>query len=232
MAERHHPTLAEIADDLRGGRLRQELRGSWAIAVLYRAPSLPLVWLCARAGLAPMAVTLLGMALALALPALAWALPLPAAPWVVALGGALFQVLDCVDGTLARVTGRSSTRGADMDFFVDMLQWVTLYLAIGLLADRVLGGGWGWTALAGGAASGRLLARMVRDRVEQRMPAPAAPPAPLAPGDWPVVIVAGVSGLLPFLALTGSWLGVSVAALGVYALLDIVDALRPVMRGA
>lgn len=220
--------MARIADDLRGGRLRREFRSSWAIALLYRVPSLPLVWLCARAGVPPMAVTVAGLFLALALPVFAVVLPLAVAVWAVALGGCLFQILDCVDGTLARVTGRTSARGADVDFIVDMLQWATLYFAIGLLADRTLGGGWAWTAVAGAAASGRLLARLIRD-VAAGSAAPADVQAPLRVRDWPAIIVAGISGLLPFLALTGPWLGVSVMLLLVYSVLDMAEGFLPLL---
>ncbi len=215
--------LRVIADDLRGGRLRSEFRTSWAIALLYRAPSLPLVWLATRLGIGPTAVTLLALALALTMPLQALVLPLSVAVWGVAASGMVFQVLDCVDGTLARVTGRTSRRGGDLDFLVDMAQWGLLYLAIGILADRWLGAGWSWTALAAGAAWLRLLARLVRDTLAA---APdAGPPHPGGLTQIPVVFVAGLSGLIPFLALTGSFLWLSVWFLLVYALLDLGDAL-------
>jgi phosphatidylglycerophosphate synthase len=48
----------------------------------------------------------------------------------------IFCVLDCVDGDLARVTGRASRRGAYADFLTDIVYRVALYASIGLLVDR------------------------------------------------------------------------------------------------
>lgn len=223
------PSFSRVAADLSGERYRAEWRSSWAIALLYRAPALPLVWLLARTPVTPLAVTLAALALALALPVLAWGLPLGWAGAAVAAGGALFQVLDCADGTLARVTQRSSARGGEADFLVDMAQWGLLYIAIGLLADRTLSGEavGGWTALAATAAWGRLLARVISDRLKGFG---GGESAPLRPADYPAAFVAGLSGLIPFLALAGPWLGWAVAALALYSLLDLGDALSPALR--
>jgi len=222
------PTLTEIANDLRGLRFRNELRTSWAIAVLYRLPSLPLVWLSARLGLSPGAVTLAALGLALSLPMFAVGLPIQGAVWAVALGGALFQVLDCVDGTLARITQATSRRGGDLDFLVDMAQWGLLYGAIGMLADRTLGTGWSWTAVAMVAAWLRLYARTVRDRLDQRDEQSA--PGPLRPAQLPATFVTGLSGLIPFLALSGGALWLAVTFLLLYSVLDTAEGLLPLFR--
>lgn len=228
----HWVTFRRIAADLRAPWYREEWRSGWAVALLYRVPSLPLVWLFARAGWSPLAVSGLALLVALSLPALALFLPLSAAPWAVLVAGILFQILDCADGILARVTGRASPRGGDVDFLVDMVQWGLLYLSLGILADRIIGGGaaigWGWTALALLAAWGRLLARVIRDRLEG---AGSDVPAPLRPVDWIPAFVAGLSGLIPILALAGSWLGIGIAALLVYSALDIADGLTPLVAG-
>ncbi len=219
-------TMARIADDACGARLWDEMRSSWAIALFARAPSVPLTWICARAGLAPMQVTGLGFALALSLPLYAALLPLTLAVWAVALGGWLFQVLDCVDGTLARLGRQTSKRGADADFLVDMTQWGLLYLSIGLLADRTLDSGLFWTTVACAAAWGRLLARVIRDRLATPTPV-ISTPAPLRLMEYPAAILAGISGLIAFFALLGPWIGVGVAFLALYSLLDIIEAALP-----
>jgi len=175
-----------------------------------------------------MTVTLAGLALALSMPAQALVLPLGLAVWAVAISGLVFQVLDCVDGTLARLRGVTSRRGGDADFLVDMAQWGLLYLAIGLLADRTLDADWQWTALAGMAAWGRLMARVIRDRLPD---VPGGETAALRLADYPVAFLAGISGLIPFLALSGSWLGIAVLALLIYSLLDIIEAALPLTRG-
>lgn len=210
--------------DLHSSACRDEARTSWAIFVLYRRPALPLAWGAARLGLRPMAITGAALVLALSLPIQALFWPLGWAVWAVVLGGALYQILDCTDGTLARVTGQSSQAGADMDFLVDMTQWAMLYTAIGILADRTLDTGGVWTALALGAAWLRLMARVIRDRV-----APPEPPQPefsaeTAP-DRIARFIGGLSGLLPFLGLFGSGLGVAVWILVAYALMDLADTL-------
>lgn len=210
--------------DLHSANAAEEWRGSWAIAALYRRPGILVAFAASRLGLSPLQITCLGLALALTLPLQAALLPLGVAAWAVALSGALFQVLDCADGALARTTGQSSTRGGDVDFLVDMAQWGLLYAAIGLLADRMLEPGLAWTALAVAAAWARLLARVIRDRLS----APSdAPPTPIKTKDLPVVIVSGLSGLLPFLALSGGALPWAVGFLMLYALLDVGDALAP-----
>lgn len=219
--------MAEIAQDACGARFQQEMRTSWSTALLGRCPSVPVTWLCLRAGLAPMTVTLAGLGLALTMPIQALVLPLSGAVWAVAISGILFQVLDCVDGSLARLTQTSSGRGGDVDFLVDMAQWGLLYMSIGILADRVLNEFWFWTASAGLAAWGRLLARVIRDRLSR---ATGERPRPLRMADYPGAFVAGLSGLIPFAALSGPWLGVTVTALLIYALADIVEAALPLTR--
>ncbi|MDF0594743.1 CDP-alcohol phosphatidyltransferase family protein [Psychromarinibacter halotolerans] len=226
MTAQEKPSFGRIAADLRQPWFREELRTAWSIALLYRVPSLPVVWIFARLGLSPVGVSFLALAVALAMPLLAWGLPLAHAPWAVALAGALFQVLDCADGTLARVTGRTSKTGGDLDFLVDMTQWGLLYLAIGLLADRVLGAD-GWATLAAMAGWVRLLARVIRDRLQG--PEDGVP-GPLTPADWLPMLIGGISGLIPILALTGDYLGWAVWALMIYSLLDVAEGLLPLAR--
>lgn len=222
MAGHQNITMGKVATDLKGDWFQADLRTSWAITVLYRWPSVPLVWLLIRMGFRPMAVSLLGLGLALSMPAQAMLFPPGVAGVTVALSGMVFQVLDCADGTLARLTGLTGKRGADADCLIDIAQWGLLYLAIGLLADTALGEGWLWTALAGVSAWARLLARAIRDRL---VAGDDTPPGPLRPAQYPYVIVVGLSGLIPFLAMSGSWLGVSVCALLIYSLSDIAEAL-------
>ena len=62
------------------------------------------------------------------------------------------------------------------------------------------------------------------------MTASPRPMLPLRPGDYPAAFIDGMSGLIPFLALSGPWLGVAVCALVVYSLIDIGDALWPLVK--
>src|ERR1700750_910950 len=133
MNRRFH-SVSEVAAAYRP-RFANELRTEWAIAVLYRPVSLLVTPLFAALGASPTAVTLLGLAIALVLPFAAAAGGAQAWASVGALAIA-FCVLDCVDGDLARVTGRSSRRGAYLDFVVDLAYRTGLYSAIGVVADR------------------------------------------------------------------------------------------------
>ena len=228
MAEPQPVSFKAILQDLRGPHVREEFRTSWAIALLYRMTSPPFVWLLLRAGFGPMGVTALGFALALSMPAQAYFLPLEVAGWVLFASGALFQILDCADGMMARITGRTSLLGADLDYLSDMVQHGLFYTSLGLLADRTLGTGFGWTALALTAAFLRLLARLVREQVSRRVE--KAAPGPVRIVDLPVIFVEGLTGLIPFMALAGASLGIMVVALVVYSLLDIGDAFMPMTK--
>lgn len=214
--------MREIIAEFRENKLDEELRGNWVMVLLHRGPSFPLIWIFSRIGVPAMAVSLLAGALALALPLLAWLPPVSAAGWLVFAGGMVFQILDCADGALARLTGTGSRLGAKMDFLIDMAQWGLLYAAIGILADRQFGD-WSWTALALAAAWIRLYVRLVRDELQHGSPSEKNRPFQL--GEIPVASIAGLSGAIPFLALFGSWLDVAVWMLVAYALLDLADTL-------
>ena len=67
-------------------------------------------------------------------------------PLSAALGMALhlgWHVIDGADGDLARMTGRTSPRGEMIDGLCDYLSHIVLYLLLGALMARELGG-WAW----------------------------------------------------------------------------------------
>jgi len=68
----------------------------------------------------------------------------------------------------------------------------------------------------------------VRDRLDQ--PTDDDRPAQLTPAQLPGAFVAGLSGLVPFLALTGGGLGWAVSALLIYSVLDLVEGLLPLLH--
>lgn len=224
------PGLGAFVGEYKANKLAEELRGNWANVVFHRAPAFLLAWMLARIGVSPLGATLLSLPVALALPILALALPLKAAVVWVFIAGFLFQVLDCADGSLARVTGRVTYLGGRIDFLVDMAQWGLLYLSIGMLADRTLESEGFWTALAAAAAWLRLYARTVRDAFEDSTGAdtenPAAPA--LSPSALAIAFVSGLSGLVPFLAFAASipsLASYAVCFLIVYSVLDVGDSL-------
>jgi phosphatidylglycerophosphate synthase len=128
------PSVAEVVAAYRP-KFAHELRTEWAIALVYRPFSFLLTPLFAACGAAPTAVTMLGLACALLLPWLATSGG--ASAWVcVGALGVVFCILDCVDGDLARVTGRTSRLGAYADFITDIVYRIALYASIGLIVDR------------------------------------------------------------------------------------------------
>lgn len=218
-------SFRDIIGDLNNPKVKQERRTDWAIALLYRAPSTVFTWAFLRMGLGPLAVSVLGLILSLVMPAMALWFPLWMAVWMICLSGVLFQILDCCDGTIARITGRTSILGADLDYFFGMTHYLCLYPSIGLLADRTFDTGLYWTVIATVAAAVRLLARLIRDQVALRK-APGEP-GPVKFSNLPIAFLAGLSGLIPFVALVGPLLGVGVIALLVYSVLDVIDGASP-----
>src|SRR5687768_9180226 len=131
---RRFPTIGDVAAAYRP-KFAHEVRTEWAIALVYRPVSFLLTPLFAALGASPSAVTLLGLVIALSLPFAAASGGADA--WLIVGGlGVAFCILDCVDGDLARVTGRTSKLGAYLDFIVDLVYRAGLYSAIGIAADR------------------------------------------------------------------------------------------------
>src|SRR5207237_5175104 len=85
-----------------------------------------------RVGVSASAVTFLGLLVSLVMPFVAERGGQHAyvAVAAMALGN---HVLDCLDGNIARTTGRSSGTGALLDGFCDLLFWTLYFASIGLL---------------------------------------------------------------------------------------------------
>lgn len=197
-------------------RFRNELRTEWAAALLYRPVSLLLTPLLAACRVPPLAVTLVGAACAAALPLLAF---LGWGATAVGLLGVAFCILDCMDGDLARATGRVSAAGAYADFVVDLVYRVALYAALGYLwaAHAGLAAGLGCAALALGARACRLYA-----------PAPQndAPPGVV------FSFLSGIDHLLPLAVIVAGALdalGALLAYLALYSLGDFIHTQRSVL---
>jgi phosphatidylglycerophosphate synthase len=132
---RRLPGIADVAAAY-APKFAHEVRTEWAIALVYRPFSFVLTPLFVALGASPSGVTLLGFACALTLP---WfATHAGEAAWIyVGVLGVVFCILDCVDGDVARVTGRVSRLGAYADFITDVVYRIALYSSIGLVLDRV-----------------------------------------------------------------------------------------------
>lgn len=66
------------------------------------------------------------------------------------IGIELSYILDCVDGQLARVTGRSSEVGGELDFMMDELKAYALIVALGLRGTFLEGN---WLGLPSGSSA-------------------------------------------------------------------------------
>jgi len=186
-------------------KFAHELRTEWAVALVYRPVSFVLTPLFAACGASPGMITLLGLACALSLPWIALAGGPGAWVWVGALG-LVFCVLDCVDGDLARTTGRASRWGAYGDFTSDTLYRIALYASIGVLADaaadgdaaRVLGVAGERAGLAVGllcallAISARACRLFIEANAQERVT-----PSGAAPANAVVSFLSGIDHLLP-----------------------------------
>ena len=195
-------------------RFRHELRTEWAAALLYRPVSLLLTPLFAACRVPPLAVTLAGAACALALPLLAIAGRGSTAIGVAAIA---FCIFDCMDGDLARSTGRVSAAGAYADFVVDLVYRAAFYAAIGFL----------WSAYAGLALGlACALVAIVARACRLYLPAETGQPG-LA-----FSVVSGLDHLLPVaLVVLGALdaLGALLAYLVVYSLGDFILTQRSVL---
>jgi len=217
---RRVPSLAEVWASYRP-KMPEELRGEWACALFYRPPSILLTPLFAACGFSPNAVTLLGLVCAAFLP---WCAAYGGEDAVLLVGalGVAFCVLDCIDGNLARVSGRLSHLGAKLDGATDILYRILLYAALGLLAG----------ALAAGLACALLaiLARACRVYAEKSAPptAPAAA-APLSWGGYAFAFLSGLDHLLPLAILLpfgAGWPAWLLAWVALYSSGDLLLSLR------
>ena len=204
-------------------RFRHELLTDWASALMYRPLSILLTPLFLP--LPPTVITLAGLLVALTLPLLA----VNGTGMAVAAMATVFCVLDCVDGNVARVSGRVSRGGAYTDFVCDLLYRATFYLAIGLLAEPVPGAMGTATLIGLGAALLAILARACRLYADAAVgePGEIADSVRLSNGQKLFAFLSGLDRLAPLLlaAAVGSghtrWL---LAWLFAYSLGDFLTA--------
>jgi hypothetical protein len=223
------PGVAALFRAYAAGKASEEWHGEWGAALLYRPPAILVAPLLLRLGVPATAVTLFSLLLALCLPVVAW-------NWgALAVGGVgvLIGILDCVDGTIARATGTASRRGHYLDFVTGVLFRISLYAAIGLVADVETPGGWNLPLMlvAGLLAVTARLCRLNAERM-----APAAPREGGAPRGLPDLAFSVLSGIDPLtplfvilLSLTGG-MGWLVLWLTFYSTLDFLHAQVEALR--
>jgi hypothetical protein len=116
-----------IAEIYRRSLKPQDLRfNNWVC----RPPAAVLVYLLRPTPVTPNQVTFFSLFVHLCGCAALLSCREPAGLWAAAFIGYLAFVLDCVDGQLARITGKTSTVGSYLDFLVDELKAFTLIAAV------------------------------------------------------------------------------------------------------
>jgi hypothetical protein len=182
-------TAADVAASLPVWKLAED---PWPVSHIYRPLSIRLCPLIHGLGFSPSGITVLGLALTLLLP-LSLLGPYGEPPgWgvisaalLLALGMAVIEVLDCVDGDLARATGRSSAAGACIDSVADVFFRALAVSVLGALIarsfpDALWGQGQHGVSLGLGAASCILLAKLIGNRVELAIEQPPGGDSPEA----------------------------------------------------
>lgn len=133
------PSVQDVRDSFSGERRERELRTNLLGFVTYRQLSFYATPLFLAASIHPTVITLATIPLCLAMPAAAWAGGPHAYLWVAALS-LVYHLFDYVDGNVARMTGKTSQLGRYLDSLIGGVYWLSVYAALGLLADREAGG--------------------------------------------------------------------------------------------
>ena len=110
---------------------------------LARPLAAPLVYLLAKTRLTPNLVTFISTLIMLIALILFVSVSGPLGVAMGIIGIELSYIFDCVDGQLARVTGRSSEVGGDLDFMMDELKAYLLLVALGF-RGTFIDEGLGW----------------------------------------------------------------------------------------
>jgi phosphatidylglycerophosphate synthase len=190
----------------------EELSGELPALLLFRPLSFLVTPLFLRAGFSPAAVTWLGAALSLAMLAVAWRGGSLAWLGVFALGFAV-QLLDCVDGNVARVLGQTSDRGRLLDLLMGTLYGILLLASLGLLVEDAGTGPLAGAGLEIGLALALLVCvnRLTRNYAQlhfgwQQLDQ-GRPPGPLPAKTRVVIALAGLENLYVFAIAIGGAMG-------------------------
>ncbi len=222
--------LSQIVRTHRDIKLAEEFNSEWAIAVLYRPPALVIAWACQYLPVTPTMITAAALVLLPAMALAAALLPPATALAAVAALAVAFMILDCADGTLARITQRTSRFGQYLDTTADLAYRLLFYGAAGWIMEQHPASG-PWLSQAGFplaliSAWMMTFARLCRVYAELRFPSPES-----GRQDKPCIrmdvagFISGLDGLAPLFALAAWHLQAPAAFLWwifAYALADLV----------
>ncbi len=123
------------SDDRIRGLLANRVDDGFYSTMVVRRASKPLTRMAIRAGWTPNAITIVSLIVGLAAAA-----SFAAGSWAWVLAGAVFLqlslVIDCVDGEVARATGRFSSLGAWLDAATDRVKEFAVYAGLAIGAGR------------------------------------------------------------------------------------------------
>ena len=125
-------SIRDVIRSYKTGKMHEELAGEWAAVALYRWLSFIITPLFLRTSISATGVTFISVLITLTLP-LAVILPEPFDYLFIGIIGITFNVLDCVDGNMARITGNVTNLGQYSDFIADIIHRVFLYVTLGLV---------------------------------------------------------------------------------------------------
>jgi phosphatidylglycerophosphate synthase len=214
MAARRPPSIAEVrAGGQPAGLKERRNEEHWAGRLYMRDVSPYLTWLSLRAGFSANHLTFL-MVVCGVLAGVVVALPLTGVAWLVgAVAGALlvqaYLLLDCSDGEVARVSGKTSIAGVYLDRIGHYLSEVALLVGLGYRAQGGLEPG-GWVELGLAAALGAALIKAETDnvvvaRAKSGLPAdPADGERALRPRSTGLALARQAASLLRFHRIIGA----------------------------
>ena len=167
-------------------RLLFNRRGNdwWSIVFGYPVARLLVVFVEGWGWVTPGLLTLAGFVCKLAAAAVLWTGEGLAGPWLLPLLLQAAQVLDSMDGTLARARRRFSLAGAFLDKATDAIGFSAIAIALGRHAGRVTGDP--LLSTAGGIAGAAFLAICYLHWMARAMLEPASKAGPLAGGGPPL----------------------------------------------
>lgn len=117
--------------------MHEELAGEWAAVALYRWLSFIITPLFLSTSISATGVTFISVLITITLP-LAVFFPQPFDFLFIGIIGIIFNVLDCVDGNMARMTNNVTALGQYTDFIADIIHRVFVYITLGLIIDNAL----------------------------------------------------------------------------------------------
>lgn len=130
-------SIRDVINSYKSDKMHEELAGEWAAVALYRWLSFVITPLFLKTSLSATGVTFISVLITLTLP-LAVFLPYPSTYIFIGFIGIIFNILDCVDGNMARITHNVTNLGQYSDFIADIIHRVFMYITLGLIIDNAI----------------------------------------------------------------------------------------------